>query len=269
MDTAALKKCIENDLEKGYKPLCVVAALGTTGSTAVDPLPQIAEIIKPYGIWLHVDAAYAGSALILSEYRWMLDGIDSADSFVFNPHKWLFTNFDCSAYFVADREALIHTFEMVPEYLRSQVHEHANDYSNWGIQLGRRFRALKLWFVIRMFGIEGLQQKLRSHIRLAEELERRLVATGRFEILSPRLFNLICFRLKPAGYYTEDQINRMNEVLLQAVNKTGKIYITHTRLNGKYALRMVIAQTHTCEVHVDEAFSILLAESAVLIQSQK
>jgi aromatic-L-amino-acid decarboxylase len=269
MDVPALKKCIDSDLLKGFSPLCMVAALGTTGSTAVDPLPEIAQLAREYGIWLHVDAAFAGSALILPEYRWMIRGIEDVDSFVFNPHKWLFTNFDCSAYFVKDRDALIQTFQLVPEYLKSQVHIHANDYSNWGIQLGRRFRALKLWFVIRMFGVKGLQDKLRFHIRLAAEFEKRLLKTGNYEILAPRLFNLICFRFNPSRHYTEHQLDRLNENLLQALNRSGKIYISHTRLNGMYALRFIIAQTNTGSENVEEAWQLLLEKSAELIRKTK
>ncbi len=171
MDPVLLEKAIAGDIQNGFRPVCVVAAIGTTGSTAVDPVEEIARICSKYKIWLHVDAAYAGTALILPEYRYLLKGIDMADSFVFNPHKWLFTNFDCSAYFVKDSESLINTFKLVPEYLRSQIQEHVNDYSNWGIQLGRRFRALKLWFVIRSFGVNGLQEKVRHNIALAQGLK--------------------------------------------------------------------------------------------------
>jgi aromatic-L-amino-acid decarboxylase len=269
MDIQALKKCIDQDLEKGFAPLCVVAALGTTGSTAVDPLHEIAQIAREYKLWLHVDAAFAGSALILPEYRWMIRGIEDVDSFVFNPHKWLFTNFDCSAYFVKDKDALIRTFQLVPEYLKSQVHIHANDYSNWGIQLGRRFRALKLWFVIRMFGVKGLQEKIRFQISLAAEFEKRLLKAGNFEILAPRLFTLICFRFNPSRHYTEHQLDRLNENLLQSLNKTGKVYISHTKLNGRYALRFMIAQTSTDSENVEEAWQLLLEKSAELIRKDK
>jgi aromatic-L-amino-acid decarboxylase len=268
MDTQALKKSIENDLQHGYTPLCVVAALGTTGSAAVDPINAIAEICKEYNAWLHVDAAFAGSALLLPEYRWMIKGIEAVDSFVFNPHKWLFTNFDCSAYFVKDKDALIKTFQLVPEYLRSQVHIHANDYSNWGIQLGRRFRALKLWFVIRMFGVKGLQEKLRYHISMAAEFEKRLMQTGHFEILAPRLFNLLCFRYNPGGNLDDDQLDRLNEELLHAMNRSGRVYISHTRLNGRYTLRLMVAQTNTAMEHVEEAWQLLLEKSTELYQSQ-
>jgi aromatic-L-amino-acid decarboxylase len=269
MDANALRNHIEEDLKQGYKPICVVAALGTTGSTAVDPLPAIAEICREYNLWLHVDAAFAGSALLLPEYRWMIKGIEEVNSFVFNPHKWLFTHFDCSAYFVKDKDALIKTFLLVPEYLRSQVHTHANDYSNWGIQLGRRFRALKLWFVIRMFGVRGLQEKLRLHIRMAAEFEKRLIQTGNFEILAPRLFNLLCFRYNPDGNLDEDQLNRLNEELLNAMNQTGRIYISHTRLKNRYTLRLMIGQTNTSMEHVEEAWQLLIEKSAELCKSDK
>jgi aromatic-L-amino-acid decarboxylase len=269
MDVRDLEQCIAADLKKGYTPLCIVAVLGTTGSTAVDPLQEIVQIAEKYNLWLHIDAAFAGSALLLPEYRWMIKGIEGADSFVFNPHKWLFTNFDCSAYFVRDREALIKTFQLVPEYLKSQVHAHANDYSNWGIQLGRRFRALKLWFVIRMFGVRGLQEKLRFQISLAAEFEKQLLHARNFEILAPRLFNLICFRLNPAGNYSEDQLDRLNENLLQNLNRTGKMYISHTRLNGRYTLRFMIGQTNTGKENVKEALQLLQEQSAELIRKIK
>jgi len=269
MDTNALEEKIQHDLQHGYIPLCVVAALGTTGSTAVDPLNVIAGLCKEHHIWLHVDAAYAGSALLLPEYRWMTKGIEAVDSFVFNPHKWLFTNFDCSAYFVKDRDALIKTFQLVPEYLRSQVHVNANDYSNWGIQLGRRFRALKLWFVIRMFGVKGLQEKLRFHISMAAEFERRLINTGNFEILAPRLFSLLCFRYHPEGNLDEEQLDRLNEELLNALNATGRIYISHTRLKGRYTLRFMVAQTNTAMEHINEAWQLLLDKSTELYNPDK
>jgi aromatic-L-amino-acid decarboxylase len=161
-----LEKQILEDLENGFIPCCVVAAIGTTGTVAVDPLKPIADICKKHRIWLHVDAAFAGTALLLPEYRWMADGVEDADSFVFNPHKWMFTNFDCSVYFVKDANILIRTFEVLPEYLKTNTRGQVNDYRDWGIPLGRRFRALKLWFVMRSFGLEGLRERLRKHIAL-------------------------------------------------------------------------------------------------------
>ena len=258
MNPALLEKAIALDIQKGLRPVCVVAAIGTTGSTAVDPVEEIARICSKYKIWLHIDAAYAGTALILPEYRYLLKGIDLADSFVFNPHKWLFTNFDCSAYFVKDSESLINTFKLVPEYLRSQIQEHVNDYSNWGIQLGRRFRALKLWFVIRSFGVNGLQEKVRHNIALANELKTRIEEHELFELLAPVEFGLVCFRIHPRGIEDSDILNRMNEQLLLAVNATGKVYITHTKLDGKYTLRMVTSQTNIERSHVEQAWNLLV-----------
>jgi aromatic-L-amino-acid/L-tryptophan decarboxylase len=257
MDVDALKAAIESDLARGYKPLCIVATLGTTSSTAIDPLNEIGKIASQYKIWLHVDAAFAGTALLLDEYRWMIKGIENVDSFVFNPHKWMFTNFDCSAYFVKDKQALINTFSITPEYLRTKTAGLVNDYRDWGIQLGRRFRALKLWFVIRNFGVEGLKEKIRYHISLAQNLEKRVMESKDFEMVTPRTLNLLCFRFKPKGENDPEGLNRINEKLLQMVNTTGKMFISHTILNGVYTLRMVIGQTNVTEEHVNKAWNLL------------
>jgi aromatic-L-amino-acid decarboxylase len=197
MDIASLKEAVIADLANGLKPLCVVVTLGTTGSTAIDPLKDIAKICSTFQLWLHVDAAFAGTALILDEYKWMIEGIEQADSFVFNPHKWMFTNFDCSVYFVKDKDALINTFSIQPEYLKTKTAGKVNDYRDWGIQLGRRFRSLKLWFVIRNFGVNGLKEKIRNHIELAKELENSIIQSKDFEMVTPRTLNLVCFRYKP------------------------------------------------------------------------
>lgn len=264
MLTEELKKAIEIDIINGYKPLCVVDALGTTGCTAIDPLKEIGEICKENDIWLHVDAAFAGSALILPEYRWMLDGIEYVDTFVFNPHKWLFTNFDCSSYFVRDKEALIRTFEMVPEYLKS-AESQVNNYKDWGIQLGRRFRALKLWFVIRNFGVTGLQEKLRYHLELTWELKQKIETETDFEILTPVHFNVICFRFKPAGINDDEVLNRLNETLMTKLNESGKLFLTHTKLNGIFVIRFVIATTNVEARHVAKAWELIKKEAHKLI----
>ncbi len=253
-----LKEEIEKDLSKGYKPLCVVGTLGTTSSTAIDPIKEIGKICKEYNLWFHIDAAFLGSALILPEYKWMLEGIEYADSFVFNPHKWLFTNFDCSAYFVKDVSALVRTFEIIPEYLKTRADSYVNNYCDWGIQLGRRFRALKLWFVIRCFGVNGLKEKLRFHISLAKKFESLLKQNQDFEILAPVVANLICFRYKPENISDEQKLNKINESLLQKINQSGRIYLSHTKLNGRYTLRMVIGQTNVGEKHIEEAFNTIL-----------
>ena len=180
-----------------------------------------------------------------------------ADSIVFNPHKWLFTNFDCSAYFVKDRAALLNTLQLVPEYLKTQNQGRVNDYCDWSVPLGRRFRALKLWFVIRHFGINALQEKLRLHISLAAEMEENIRKSRDFEMLAPRTLNLVCFRYHPEGMEDENELNRVNESLMQGINKTGKAYLTHTKLNGKYTIRMVIAQTNVERWHVEAAWELL------------
>lgn len=257
MKPEALEEAIEADRAAGYTPLCVIAAIGTTGSTAIDPLPAIGAICRKHGIWLHVDAALAGTALVLPEFRWMIDGIEAVDTFVFNPHKWMFTNFDCSAYFVKDKEALIRTFEILPEYLKTSEAERVNNYRDWGIQLGRRFRALKLWFVIRSFGVAGIQEKVRFHLALAQELLAKMRAAGDFEILAPVPLNTICFRYHPSRVTDEAELNRMNAELMERLNKTGKLFLTHTKLDGRFTLRLVIAQTNVDARHVEEAWAMI------------
>jgi len=257
MNVVLLKEAITSDLANGLKPLCVVVTLGTTGSTAIDPLMDIAKICSTFQLWLHVDAAFAGTALILDEYKWMIEGIEQADSLVFNPHKWMFTNFDCSVYYVKDKDALINTFSIKPEYLKTKTAGKVNDYRDWGIQLGRRFRALKLWFVIRNFGVEGLKEKIRYHILLAKELEQKIIENKNFEMVTPRTLNLLCFRYKPQNIIDEEQLNNLNESLMQKINKSGKLFITHTRLNGKYTLRMVIGQTRVSKINVMNAWKLI------------
>jgi aromatic-L-amino-acid decarboxylase len=252
-----LREAIENDTARGFKPFFVVATLGTTGTLAVDPLESIAKICRELNLWLHVDAAFAGTAFILPEYRWMIKGIEQVDSFVFNPHKWMFTNFDCSAYFVKDKEALIRTFEILPEYLKTKTRGMVNDYRDWGIQLGRRFRALKLWFVIRNFGIDGLKEKIKLQIQLAEELAQNIRKTDHFVVHEPQHLNVICFRFQPASISNIEEINRLNQDLLRRLNDTGKIYITHTKVRGLITLRMVIAQTSVDKSHVDKAWELI------------
>ena len=253
----ALEAAIQKDIAAGYVPLLVVAAIGTTGSVAIDPLRTIGEICKKYQLWLHVDAAYAGSALILPEMRYLNDGIELADSFVFNPHKWLFTNFDCSAYFVKDKEALLKTFEILPEYLKTREGAQVNNYRDWGVPLGRRFRALKLWFVMRSYGIEGLQEKLRLHIKMAQDLAQKMAATQEFELLAPVVLNAICFRYHPKEIHDALQLELLNKRLLEALNDTGKIYLTHTKLKGIYTIRLVIGQTEVQQHHVDAAWKLI------------
>jgi aromatic-L-amino-acid decarboxylase len=256
MDPDKLRDAVLKDKKNGNIPCCVIATLGTTGTTAVDPLKTIGEICRENNIWLHVDAAMAGTALILPEFQWMLDGKEYIDSFVFNPHKWMFTNFDCTCYFVKDASVLIKTFEILPEYLKTRTRGKVNDYRDWGVPLGRRFRALKLWSVIRTYGADGLREKVRGHIGIAKELSEMISGETDFEILAPVIISVVCFRYIPAGY-DEDQLNELNEKLNHQLNDSGKIYLSHTVLNGRYTLRMVTAQTNVTREHVEKAWIII------------
>ena len=264
LDSESFERRIIEDKKKGLIPVCLIATIGTTGSTAIDPINKLAEICEKYNIWLHIDAAFAGTALILPEYQHLIKGIEKADSFVFNPHKWLFTNFDCSAYFVKNKDLLIKTFEILPEYLKTSTDKIVNDYCDWGIQLGRRFRALKLWFVLRNFGVNAIREKLRLHLSLAEEFKKLVLEDKEFELLIEPDFNVICYRFVPIGYSDEEKINSLNAKLLEEINKTGKIFISHTKLDNKYALRMVIAQTNVSKTHVDKAWKLIKKQSKLV-----
>ncbi len=259
MIPARLEEAIVRDREKGLCPACVIATLGTTSSTAIDPLKEIGEISSKYGLWLHVDAAYAGTAAIIPEKRAMFEGAEHIDSFVFNPHKWMLTNFDCSAYFVRDPEALIRTFEIHPEYLKTGVDACVKNFRDWGIQLGRRFRALKLWFVIRSYGVEGLQEMVNEHLRLAQIFKEWVDDHENFELMAPVNLGVVCFRLNNGG--SAKELNRLNERFLERLNRTGKIFLTQTTLKGKYVIRMAIGQRTTKERHVKDAWDLIVAEA--------
>ncbi|MCB0603073.1 MAG: aspartate aminotransferase family protein, partial [Saprospiraceae bacterium] len=233
MQPEALEEAIRKDQAAGMIPLCVIIALGSTSTLAVDPLEPIASICETHRLWLHIDAAYAGNALLLPEYRWMIRGIERADTFVTNPHKWLFTNFDLSAYFVKDRDALVRTFSILPEYLKTATTGKVNDYRDWGIALGRRFRALKLWFVLRTYGIEGLQQTLRNHIEWANWFADQVKGNPHLELVTPLFLNMVCLRAVQPGWSLEEA-NSFNQQWLTRINGSGKAYLTHTKVDGKY-----------------------------------
>jgi aromatic-L-amino-acid decarboxylase len=263
-----LDRMIAADRKAGFVPACVVATVGTTSSAAIDPLPRIAEVCRRHAVWLHVDAAYAGTAAIVPELRHLFDGVEQADSFVFNPHKWMLVNFDCSAYFVRDRETLLRTFQVTPEYLRTADDSEVVNFRDWGIQLGRRFRALKLWFVIRSYGVEGLRGMIRKHVELARGLAGRIEAEPGFELMAPVRFGLVCFRCRPEGYDKNDaSLDELNRRVLARVNATRRVHLTHTRLEGRYVIRVAIGQRQTERAHVEELWR-LIQEAASKVTSE-
>jgi aromatic-L-amino-acid decarboxylase len=252
---------IHRDREEGLTPLCVVAAFGTTGSTAIDPIGPLAQVCQRENLWLHVDAAFAGSALILPEMRIWAEGLEGADSFVFNPHKWLMTNFDCSAYYVKEPQTLLDTFSLTPEYLKTDQDDQVYNYRDWGPQLGRRFRALKLWFVLRSYGAEGLRKIIRQHLEWAQDLASQIQSAPDFELLAPVTFNTLCFRyLSPQ----DADLDRVNQTLLQSLNASGEMFMTHTRLKGVYVLRWVLGQTRLEQRHIAAAWEKIQATARAL-----
>lgn len=254
MKADKLDEAMQRDVAAGYKPLCVVSTIGSTSSTAIDPVEEIGRICKQNSCWHHIDASYAGTALLLPEMRWMGKGVETADSFVFNPHKWMFTNFDCSAYFVKDKQALLNTFSILPEYLKTPEDKLVNNYRDWGIPLGRRFRALKLWFVMRSYGIQGMQAIIRNHIEYGQWLKKEIESTPGFEVLAPVPLNLVCFRVRPAGLTDEKKLEEINSRILQDLNSSGTILLTQTRLGNKYAIRFAAGQLSASKETVKEGW---------------
>ena len=252
-----LAAALASDAAAGARPILVVATLGTTGASGFDRLDAIGELCRRHDAMLHVDAAWAGTAAIAPEYRWMLDGVEYADSFVVNPHKWMMVNFDCSAHFVRDAAAFVRTFEIVPEYLKTPEHGQVIDYRDWGIALGRRFRALKLWFVIRSYGVEGLRALVRRHVALGQELAAAIEAEEDFEVVvAPRLA-LLCFRYRPPGVEDPGALDELNERLLRSLNDSGRLYLTQTRVAGACVIRFCVGQTTTERRHVDAAWAFI------------
>ena len=247
----ALARQIVKDRKAELKSFFVSATVGTTSSNAFDPLPEIGRICREQDLWLHVDGAMCGTAALCPEFRWIHQGLELADSYAFNPHKWMFTNFDCDCFYVADRAALIKTLSVLPEYLKNKATESGAviDYRDWQVPLGRRFRALKLWFVIRHYGVEGLRHHVRRHVELAQEFARWVEASKDFELVVPAPVNLVCF-----AHRAGDAFNRR---LLERLNQTGKVYLTHTVLKGRYTLRLCVGQTHTEAAHVRRAWELI------------
>ena len=247
----ALEKCIEADIKAGLIPCYIAATIGTTSSNGIDPIADIGSIAQKYNIWLHVDAAMSGTAALCPEFRWIHRGLELADSYCFNPHKWMMTNFDCTCFWVRDRAKLIQALSIMPEYLKNQATESGQviDYRDWQISLGRRFRSLKLWFVIRHYGIEGLQHYVRKHIALTQEFADWVKSHPDFELVVNPPLNLVCFRHK-AG-------DEINQTILNLLNSSGKIYLTATKLEGKLSFRMSIGQANTEKSNVEQAWQLI------------
>jgi aromatic-L-amino-acid decarboxylase len=247
----ALERAVAEDLRRGRTPFFVVATLGTTSSTAVDPLRGIGEVCARYGLWLHADAAHAGSAAVCPEFRWIHDGLELADSYCVNPHKWLLTNFDCDCFYVADRESLTRTLSVFPEYLRNPASESGRviDYRDWQIPLGRRFRALKLWFVIRYYGAEGLRNHIRHCVALARDFAGRIERDGNFVLAAPVPLNLVCFYHR-AG----DEVTRL---VLERVNATGRAFLTHTTLGDRFVIRLAVGSPWTRAEHIEGVWNLV------------
>jgi aromatic-L-amino-acid/L-tryptophan decarboxylase len=249
MDARALESAIERDLREGMRPFAVVATVGTTSTTSIDPVPRIADVCAQHGLWLHVDGAYAGSAAILPELRYILEGCERADSFVTNPHKWLLTPMDMSAFYCRKPEMLRRAFSLTPDYLKTAEGDSVTNAMDYTLQLGRRFRALKFWMVVRHYGVEGLRAGIREHIRLAKLFASLVESDSRFEIVAPVVFSTVCFRLK-AG-------DAENQALLDRVNASGKLFISHTRLNGKLTVRFAVGNLRSSEEHVRAAWGVI------------
>src|ERR1700737_4510754 len=250
-----LARQVESDIKASLIPCFVCATVGTTSSNAIDPVTEIGRICRQHNLLLHVDAAMSGTAALCPEFRFVHAGVEHADSYCFNPHKWMFTNFDCDCFYVADRKALLQTLSVLPEYLRNQASETGAviDYRDWQIPLGRRFRALKLWFVIRHYGVEGLQYHIRHHIELAQQFAGWVKNDARFELAAPAPLNLVCFRHKGG--------DEVNQALIDRLNRSGDLYLTHTRLNERLTLRFCVGQTNTMERHVERAWHRIQEEA--------
>ncbi|WP_337872364.1 aminotransferase class I/II-fold pyridoxal phosphate-dependent enzyme [Ignavibacterium sp.] len=251
-----LEQAIKEDISKNVKPFCVVATVGTTSTTSVDPVEEIAAICEKYDLWLHIDAAYAGVTAMIPEMKWVTSGWDKADSIVINPHKWMFTPMDLSIYFTCKPDILKRAFSLVPEYLKTQVDDEVENLMDYGIQLGRRFRSLKLWFIIRYFGVDGLAERIKIHITLAKEFADWINNEKDFELLAPVPFSTVCFRYNPGGL-SEEELNQINEKLLDEINKSKTIFLSHTKLNGRFTIRLTIGSIRHERRHIFQAWEVI------------
>ena len=252
MDVAALERAIEEDIAEGWQPFAVVATVGTTSTTSIDPVPQIADICARYGLWLHVDGAYGGSAAVDPAMQWVLAGCERADSLIVNPHKWLFTPIDCSVFYTRKPDVIKAAFSLVPEYLRNAESkgDEVPNLMDYGTSLGRRFRSLKLWMIMRYFGQEGLAARIREHNRLGQLVAQWVDSSPNFERLAPTPFSTICFRAHPCAMDDEAQLEVLNEGIMQRINTDGHFFLSHTKLHGKFTIRIAIGNMRTDEAHV-------------------
>ena len=257
MVSSELTEAVLRDLELGYQPFCIVATVGTTSTTSIDPVSEIAPIAKKYDLWLHVDAAHAGSAAIVPEVRSILSGVEDADSIVINPHKWLFVPIDLSVLYTSKPEIIKKAFSIVPEYLKTDEENEVINYMDYGIQLGRKFRSLKLWFLIRYFGVEGLQKIIREHLRLGELFADFIDRSVNFERLAPTPLSTICFRAIPNQEMSSEELDIFNKNLMDEINNSGKLFLSHTKLNGKFTIRLTISGIRTTEKHVQAAWKLI------------
>lgn len=265
MRVDALAQALEADVAAGYRPLAVVPCIGTTSTTSIDPVPAIVRVAKAHGCWVHVDTAYAGPAAIVPELRYLMDGVDGADSLVVNPHKWLFTSMDCSVLYTKNPAALKQAFALLPEYLITAGHDEVVNLMDYGIQLGRRFRSLKLWMVLRAFGAEGIAERIRFHCELAREFAGMVHFEGGWALTAPVPLSLVCFRYAPDGA-TEDELARLNAAIMERVNAAGHSYLSHTKLNGRYTLRLAIGNIRTAREHIEVVWQ-QLREAAAYVRS--
>ncbi len=260
-----LEEAIKEDISNGWKPFCVVATVGTTSTTSVDPVEEIAEIAERYNLWLHVDSAYAGVSAMVPEMKWITKGWESADSIVINPHKWMFTPSDLSIYFTRKPDILKRAFSLSAEYLKTNQDDEVENLMDYGIQLGRRFRSLKLWFITRYFGVEGLASRIKTHIELAKEFTRWIDDDPAFERMAHAPFSTVCFRFNP-GNLSDDELNELNSKLLDKINSSGKFFLSHTKLNSKFVIRLTIGSIRQERRHVEAAWELIKATAEEILK---
>ena len=264
MDVAQLERAIAEDLAAGWRPFAVVATVGTTSTTSVDPVPQIADLCDRYGLWLHVDGAYGGSAAVDPSMRWVLAGCDRADTLIVNPHKWLFTPIDCSVFYTRKPDVVKAAFSLIPEYLRNTegMDDAVPNLMDYGTSLGRRFRSLKLWMVMRYFGQEGLAARIHEHIRLGQLVAQWVGEAPDFELMAPTPFSTVCFRAHPRGMDDEAQLEALNERIMNALNTSGRFFLSHTKLHGKFTIRIAIGNLRTTEQDMRDLWEAIRTELA-------